>query len=133
MLQMTTGAMIAPPLALTTSEVVAHHVGAVDPNIPDMLVGPFRRLEGRVIVWDKSATPPPFHGEALPAITLDIAHDGRGVLTVAHSLGTPDVVVLLPAETGRALNHALFVFELDHDRRIRLKREAGYVDCTFCA
>lgn len=133
MIQMTTGAAIAAPLALMPAGAVVADVAAPDRTpAPEIPAGPARRLEGVLSLIDKSATPSPFRDRTAAEITLDIVADGRGVLTLSHWDRTPDQVVLLPADVARELDRALFHVEGESERRIREKREAGYVDCTVC-
>jgi len=133
MLQMTTGAALAAPIALMPAGAVAADAAAPDRTpAPEIPAGPVRRLEGVLSLIDTSVAPSPFRERTAAEITLDIVADGRGVLTLSHPDRTPDQVVLLPADVARELDRVLFHVEGESERRIREKRAAGYVDCTFC-
>lgn len=128
MLQMTTGAAIAAPLALTAPDTVAHRLTPADTVAH---LGPVRRIEGTLIVSDRSAVPSPIRPSSCSQISLEIGQDGRGVLSLSYFDGTPDDVVPLPAETARALDRALFGGEREGERQRREKREAGWIDCPL--
>ena len=133
MLQMTTGAALAAPLALMPPGAVVADAAAPDRTpAPVIPTGPTRYLEGIVSIADRSEARSPFHRDASSKITIDIAADGRGALTLSHFDGPPDQVVAMPAEFARELDDALFYQETATDQRIREKREAGYVDCPMC-
>ena len=70
--------------------------------------GPARRLEGAISVADESAIPSPYRAYSAARITLEIAEDGRGVLTVRHPDQAPSATVDLPAEVARELDRVLF-------------------------
>jgi len=133
MLQMTTGAALAAPLALMPAGAAVADAAAPDRTpAPVIPAGPARRLEGVLSLIDTSDTPSPIHSSTACRIVLDIVADGRGVLTLSHWDRTPDGVVLLPADVARELDRVLFHVEGESERRIRELRAAGYVDCTVC-
>ena len=128
MLQLTTGAAIAAPLALVPTDTVS-----IDRTLATAVAsGPVRQITGTLIVFDESPVPSTLHPSTGRTIALDIAEGGESVLTVGHFDGMPDVTIALPADVARELDRVLFHLERVSERRIRENRAAGWIDCPMC-
>ena len=133
MLQLTTGAALAAPLALMPADAAVADVAAPD-RTPALTTtaGPFRRLDGVLVISDESPDPSPFRRVSSCKIEVDLDEDGRGSLTICF-FGSSDVLTIpLPADVAREFDRVLFHVELAAERRIRERRAAGYVDCPVC-
>lgn len=127
LLQTTTGAALAAPIALAVPETTEAHAAPATP-----VLGPERRLAGILAVTDESPVPTTLHPATGCRLDLAIATDGRATLTVGHFDGTPGAALALPADVARELDRQLFDVERASERRIREKRAAGYLDCPMC-
>lgn len=130
MLQMTSGAALAAPLALVPAGAVVADAAAPDRTLAPQ---PVRRIAGVLVAFDESPAPSTLHPSTGCKLTIDIAEDGGSVLTLGHYDGTPDATIALPDDVARELDRVLFYVERDSERRIREKREVGWIDCPLCS